>query len=68
MSQGGFGDDIREIKLPRPPIRRIGSIILGLILLAVISSAWYTVGPEENGIVLRFGQFVRTRRATASAS
>jgi len=60
MSQGGFGDDIRDIKIPRPPIRRIGTIVIMVVLLGVISSAWYTVGPEENGIVLRFGQFVRT--------
>ena len=60
MSQGGFGDEIRDIKIPRPPAGRIGLIVAALVLIAIVSSSWYTVGPEENGIVLRFGQFVRT--------
>lgn len=60
MSQGGFGDDIREIKIPRPPAGRIGLILGIVVLLGIVTSSWYTVGPEENGIVLRFGEFVRT--------
>jgi membrane protease subunit HflK len=60
MSQGGFGDDIRTFKVPRLPAGRIGMLIGLVLLLAVASSAWYTVGPEENGIVMRFGAFVRT--------
>lgn len=60
MSQGGFGDEIREIRIPRPPAGRIGLIVVAVLLVAFVSSSWYTVGPEENGIVLRFGKFVRT--------
>lgn len=60
MAQGGFGDEIRDIKVPRPPTGRIGLIVGAILLVGVISSSWYTVGPEENGIVLRFGAFVRT--------
>jgi membrane protease subunit HflK len=60
MSQGGFGDEIREVRIPRPPAGRIGLIIAAIVVIGVVSSSWYTVGPEENGIVLRFGKFVRT--------
>ncbi|RKZ09703.1 FtsH protease activity modulator HflK [bacterium] len=60
MSQGGFGDDVRDIKIPRPPAGRIGLIIGLVILVSIVSSSWYTVGPEEEGIVLRFGKFTRT--------
>lgn len=60
MSQSGFGDDIREIKVPRPPRRTILTIAVAILVIAVALSSFYTVGPEENGVVLRFGQFVRT--------
>lgn len=63
MSQtGGFGDSIRvpEFKLPRMPGGTFrGLVLLVLALMAVLTSV-YTVGPEEVGIVLRFGQFIRT--------
>jgi membrane protease subunit HflK len=60
MSQRGFGDDVRNIKIPRLPSGRIGMIVGLVVLIGIVSSSWYTVEPEENGIVLRFGQFVRT--------
>ena len=60
MSQGGFGDEVRNIKIPRLPTRRIGLIIGAVVLAGLLMSSYYTIGPEENGIVLRFGKFVRT--------
>lgn len=60
MSQGGFGDEVRNIKIPRLPTRRIGLIIGAIVLAGLLMSSYYTVGPEENGIVMRFGKFVRT--------
>ena len=60
MSQGGFGDEVRNIKIPRLPTRRIGLIIGAIVLVGLLMSSYYTVGPEENGIVMRFGKFVRT--------
>jgi membrane protease subunit HflK len=60
MSQGGFGDEVRNIKIPRPPTGRIGLIIGAIVLAGLLMSSYYTVGPEENGIVMRFGKFVRT--------
>ena len=59
MAEGGF-DDLREVKVPRPPARALGIIVGLIVLIAVALSSFYTVGPEENGVVLRFGQYVRT--------
>lgn len=52
--------DLRDINLRRLPIRAVGTIILIVLLAIATFSAFYTVGPEETGVVLRFGQFVRS--------
>jgi len=39
---------------------RIAAIIAGVLLLIFLSSTWFTVQPEETGIVLRFGAVDRT--------
>lgn len=40
--------------------KRIALIIAGLVLLFVLASSWFTVQPEETGIVQRFGAVNRT--------
>jgi membrane protease subunit HflK len=60
MAQGGFGDDLRQVQVPRPPARAIAAILGPVVLVGVVLSSFYTIGPEENGVVLRFGQYVRT--------
>ena len=60
MTQGGLGDEIRNLKIPQLPTGRIGLIIGVIVLAGLVMSSIYTVEPEENGIVLRFGRFVRT--------
>ncbi|WP_019961257.1 FtsH protease activity modulator HflK [Woodsholea maritima] len=41
-----------------------GFLIIGLLLLGVMvwlaSSSWYIVGPQQEGVVLRFGQYSRS--------
>jgi modulator of FtsH protease HflK len=59
MAEGGF-DDLREVRVPRPPARTLVTIVGLLLLVAVAMSSFYTIGPEENGVVLRFGSYVRT--------
>lgn len=39
---------------------RIGIIIAGLLLLILLASSWFTVQPEETGVVQRFGALDRT--------
>jgi membrane protease subunit HflK len=62
MAQGGFGDEIKipKIQLPRLPGGALKGGIIALVTLIVAVSSFYTVGPEEIGVVLRVGKFVRT--------
>lgn len=57
---GGQGPQIPEIKVPRPNgklLRGIGGAILVVVL---VLTSFYTIDPEEVGLVLRFGKYVRT--------
>lgn len=56
----GMQFDLKKLKLPRLPGKTIRTIVLILLLVIFLSSAWFTVSPEEVGVVLRFGKFVRT--------
>ncbi len=49
-------------KIPRPDVPKnlVLTIIGGIVLLAVAWSAFYQVQPEEVGIVLRFGKYIKT--------
>ncbi len=40
-------------------MRGMGIVIAVLLILFLGTSAYYTVGPEETGVVLRFGRYVR---------
>jgi membrane protease subunit HflK len=59
MTQG-FGEEIHNIKVPRLPTGGVGLIVAVVVLAGILLTSFYTVGPEENGIVLRFGRYVRT--------
>jgi membrane protease subunit HflK len=49
-----------DFKMPKinPGLLKIG--ILGVLLIIVLATAFYQIGPEEMGVILRFGKFVRT--------
>jgi membrane protease subunit HflK len=59
---GGYGDQINlpQFQVPRLPggVLRGGILIL-LVLIAAFTSV-YQVGPEQIGVVLRFGRYVRS--------
>jgi membrane protease subunit HflK len=59
MSNEGFGDQL-PIQIPRIPTRFFKFLILGVIVLILIFTSFYTVGPEQIGVVLRFGKYVRS--------
>jgi membrane protease subunit HflK len=63
MNQGGnYGDSIQmpQFRIPQIPGATMrGLILLGIALILALTSV-YTVGPEEIGVVLRFGKFVRS--------
>ncbi len=49
-----------EIKLPKIKGGVIKIIILAIVVLILLFSAVYQISPEEIGVILRFGKFVRT--------
>jgi modulator of FtsH protease HflK len=50
---------IYQFRPPRFNASRIMPVILAVIALILVMTMWFTVDPEERGIVLRFGGFVR---------
>ncbi len=51
-----------EVKKRLPSFKRskgLGILVLIVLFFVLGSSAYYTVEPEETGVVLRFGQYVR---------
>jgi membrane protease subunit HflK len=52
--------DFPKIKIPNlggKPLRWVG---LGILVLAILFTSFFTVNPEEVGIILRFGKYTRT--------
>ncbi len=56
---GGQGPQIPEIKLPKLPSGGIRAVLLIVVALVAVTTSFYTIDPEETGMVLRFGAFVR---------
>jgi len=55
----GGSPDGPEIKLPQPNKALIRNVLIGLLVLIAGLTSFYQVQPEEVGLVLRFGEFVR---------
>lgn len=51
--------DFPRVRMPRLPRRTIRGIFLAFLGLIMVLTSIYTVDPEEVGLVLRFGQYVR---------
>jgi membrane protease subunit HflK len=49
-----------SLNLPKPPLRLIGVAFLVLVALIVLWTSYYTVAAESEGVVLRFGKFLKT--------
>jgi membrane protease subunit HflK len=58
MSNGDFPS--MEIRLPKIKPGIIKLSIVGVVILIVLFSSFYQIRPEEMGVILRFGKFVRT--------
>ena len=48
-------------KLPRPPLGLVGFVVVAIVALWLVFSAYYTVQPEEKAVVKRFGAVIATR-------
>lgn len=51
--------NVRKFRPPRPSGRLIVPVILAAALLVIFFTTWFTIDPEEAGVVLRFGRFAR---------
>jgi membrane protease subunit HflK len=49
-----------EFKMPKINTGLLKIGILGVLVIIVLATAFYQIGPEEMGVILRFGKFVRT--------
>jgi modulator of FtsH protease HflK len=49
-----------EINFQRPPVGCIAGAIAGIVFLVAVWGAFYTVGAESQGVVLRFGKYLAT--------
>lgn len=54
-----FPTKVYEFRPSRPAGRMVVRLILLIFALILISTTWFTIDPEEAGIVLRFGKFIR---------
>jgi membrane protease subunit HflK len=57
--QDGFGR-FRKPELPNVSARTIRGVLIGAVVLIALWGSFYQVSPEEMGVILRFGKFVRT--------
>ncbi|MBD3161855.1 MAG: FtsH protease activity modulator HflK [Candidatus Eisenbacteria bacterium] len=59
MSNEGFGNQI-PVQIPKLPGGLIRFVVLGVIVLILLLTSFYTVSPEQIGVVMRFGEYVRS--------
>lgn len=55
-----FPQQLPEFNLPLPSPTVIRSVVLGIFLLILVWTSYYTVGAESEGVVLRFGKYLKT--------
>src|SRR6516165_5523677 len=57
------GPRVINLNFNRPSAARIAAIFIGalliVLLITVLLTSYYTVGAESEGVVLRFGKFLR---------
>src|SRR5438132_14236258 len=51
---------VYDFHLPRFPARLIAGVVIVILLVVLIWTACYTVQAESEGVVLRFGKFLKT--------
>ena len=51
--------NVRQFRPRRPPGRIIVRVIVLVVAFVLLFSTWFTIDPEEAGVVLRFGRVVR---------
>jgi membrane protease subunit HflK len=51
---------LEDLRIPHIPVRLIASVVAVLLLLILTWTSFYTVQAESEGVVLRFGKFLKT--------
>src|SRR5438477_3557350 len=51
---------VYDFHLPRFPARLIAGVVMVILLVVLIWTACYTVQAESEGVVLRFGKYLKT--------
>lgn len=54
------GPQIPEIKLPQLNAGVLKYVFGGVLVLVILLTSFFTIDPEETGLVLRFGEYVRS--------
>jgi modulator of FtsH protease HflK len=57
---GDFNPRDIKMDLKLPSAARIAAILFGILLIVALSMSYYTVGPESQGVVRRFGKYLQT--------
>ena len=52
--------DMNRLKIPKIPGRTVAAGLLALVALVAAAGTIYQIEPEEVGVILRFGKYVRT--------
>jgi modulator of FtsH protease HflK len=52
--------ELQDLRIPHIPVRLIASIAAVLLLIVLAWTSCYTVQAESEGVVLRFGKFLKT--------
>lgn len=52
--------DFSKFQLPKIEVRKIRWIVVGILIFILVFSSFFTVNPEEVGVILRFGKYTRT--------
>src|SRR4029434_5340053 len=52
--------ELQDLRIPHIPVRLIASIAAVLLLIVFAWTSCYTVQAESEGVVLRFGKFLKT--------
>jgi modulator of FtsH protease HflK len=60
QSRNTINFDLRDFRPPKIPLRLVGIGVLILFGLITLYGSFYQVEPEEVGMVLRFGRYIRT--------
>ncbi len=55
--------NVRKFRPPPVPGRLVVRLIVLLLAVVIVSTTWFTIDPEEAGIVLRFGRVARQVRS-----